>query len=294
MIKKDICKKYLAHDGMVRVFVIDATNMVQKLRDLHELSNVATAALGRTLMASTMISYMLKENSYRLTVNIKGDGPLGNIVVCGNSLLKMKACVTNPKVELPLNKIGKLDVASAIGKGYINIIKDIGLDKPYIGMSELITSEIAEDFAYYFNISEQTPSAVSLGVLIGEDKKVKRASGYIIQPLPDCSHDILDLIENINLNISSVTSLVEDICDLDDVAKTITGDNSIKFLDEKEPLFECDCNIDRIEKTIIALGKKDATEALENNNGILELKCHFCNKLYSFDKDKLEKLFSVK
>lgn len=289
--KKDICKKYLGYNGMVRVFIIDATNMIQEIRDLHCLSNVATAALGRTLMASTMIAYMMNEDGHRITVNIKGDGPLGSIVVCGNNLLEMKACVSNPHVELPLNKIGKLDVASAVGRGYINIIKDIGFDKPYIGMSELITSEIAEDFAYYFNVSEQVPSVVSLGVLIDKDSKVKSAAGYIIQPLPGCNNHIIDLIENINLNISSVTSLVDDICNLDDVAKTIIGDNNIKLLDEKEPIYKCDCNIDRIEKTIIALGKKDAMQTLENNNGILELKCHFCNNSYLFNKEKLEELF---
>lgn len=291
MLKKDVLRKYLAHNGSVRVIVLDATNMVAKSRDTHNLSNVATAALGRTLVISTIMSSLFKDKSYKLTVQIKGDGPLGNVVVCGDSSLKIKGYVTNPNVELPLNDKGKLDVAKAVGKGTLNVIKDIGLKDPYIGNCELISSEIAEDFAYYFASSEQTPSVVFLGVNIGKDNKVSKACGYIIQPLPDCDDKVIDLIESINLNISSVTSLMSDIEDIDDVAKTISGDNDIEFLDEMYPEYECDCSSDRIEKTIVALGKEDAINIANENNGVLELTCNFCNKSYRYSVQDIEKIF---
>lgn len=292
MQKKDILKKYLAHNGSVRVIILDATQMVTEARNLQGLSNVATAALGRTLVISSIMSSMFKDESYRLTVQIKGDGPLGNIVVCGDSSLEMKGYVTNPDIELPLNSKGKLDVAKAIGKGTLNVIKDIGLKDPYIGNSELVSSEIAEDFAYYFASSEQTPSVVFLGVNIGKDNNVQKACGYIIQPLPYCEDKVIDLIESINFNISSVTSLMTDIENIDDVAKTITGDNNIEFLEEEYPIYKCDCSKKRIEKTIIALGKTEALDIVNKNNGILELTCNFCNKAYRYNKDQIEGIFN--
>lgn len=292
MQKKDILKKYLAHNGSVRVIVLDATKMVSKARQVHLLSNVATAALGRTLVMSTIMSSMFKEDSYRLTVQIRGDGPLGSIVVCGDKSLKIKGYVKNHDVELPLNDKGKLDVGAAIGKGTLTVIKDIGLKDPYIGNSELISSEIAEDFAYYFANSEQTPSVVFLGVNIEKNNKVQKACGYIIQPLPDADSKTIDLIENINLNISSVTSLMTDIEDMDEVARTITGDNNIEFLEEAYPVYKCDCSKKRIERTIVALGKKDAIDILNENNGVLELTCNFCNKVYQYDKEQVENIFN--
>lgn len=291
MQRKDILRKYLAHHESVRVIVIDGTNMVEKARDIHGLSNVATASLGRTMMISTIMSSMFKEASDKLTIQIKGDGPIGNIVVCGDNSLKMKGYVTNPNVELPLNSKGKLDVAGAVGKGDLTVIKDIGLKEPYIGNCELLSSEIAEDFAYFFVSSEQTPSVVSLGVNIGKDNHVQKACGYIIQPLPDCDQKIIDLLESINLNISSVSSLMTDIEQLDEVAKTITGDNQIEFLEEDYPIYQCDCSSERIEKTIIALGEDEAIKILEENHGILELTCNFCNKSYQYNKNQVQKLF---
>ena len=293
MQKKDVLKKYLAHNGSVRVIVLDATKMVSKARQVHLLSNVATAALGRTLVMSTIMSSMFKEDSYRLTVQIRGDGPLGSIVVCGDKSLKIKGYVKNHDVELPLNDKGKLDVGGAIGNGTLTVIKDIGLKDPYIGNSELISSEIAEDFAYYFANSEQTPSVVFLGVNIGKNNKVQKPCGYIIQPLPDADSKTIELIENINLNISSVTSLMTDIEDMDEVARTITEDNNIEFLEEAYPVYKCDCSKKRIERTIVALGKKEAIDILNENNGVLELTCNFCNKVYQYDKEQVEDIFNL-
>ena len=287
----DILKKYLAYDRKVRVFVIDATNMVKEARKIHGLSNVATAALGRTMMITTIMSNMLKEKEHRITVQIKGEGPLKSIVVCGDNSLNMKGYVSNPNVEIPLNDKNKLDVKGAIGEGFLNVIKDIGLKDPYVGYSELVSGEIAEDFAYYFVTSEQTPCAVSLGVNICKENEVEKAFGYLIEPLPECDDNIIDILETINASIESVTNLAIDLQNIDDIAKTITGDNNIKCIEEKEPKYECDCSEKRIDRTIIALGKKEAVDAAKNNNNILEVCCNFCNKVYKYDIEKINGLF---
>lgn len=199
-------KKYLAYNKSVRVMAIDATKMVQEIRDIHNLSNLATAALGRVIIVSSMIASTLKNEDDRLTVQIKGEGPLGNIVVCADKNLNIKGYVENPDVELALNSEGKLDVSKGIGIGTLTVIKDIGLKDPYIGTCELLTGEIGDDFAYYFNVSEQTPSVVSVGVLIGKDGNVAKAGGYIIQPLPDCEGEVIDKLESINIKLPSMTS----------------------------------------------------------------------------------------
>ena len=290
MKQKDVLKKYLAYDNQVRVFVIDATNMVSNFRDLHQASNVVTAAVGRTLIATTIMADMLKNDSDRITVQIKANGPIGNIVVCGDNTLNMKAYATNPQVDIARKSNGKLDVSGIVCGGKLTVIKDIGLKEPYVGMCDLVSSEIAEDFAYYFATSEQTPCAVFLGVNFSKENIVQKACGYIIEPLPDASDEVITKIENINLNISSVTNLMLDINNIDEVAKFITGDENIKCIEEKEPLLKCDCNKKRIEKTIIALGKDDALKIYDENNKF-EVCCHFCNKKYCFSREEIERLF---
>lgn len=294
MENKDVLRKYLAHNEKVLVYFVDATKMVTDARDTHFLSNVATAALGRTMIITTIMSDMLKEKGNRITVQVKGDGPIGQVVVCGNYDLDIKGYVNVPDVDLPLNEIGKLDVKGAIGNGNINIVKDIGLKEPYVGNTKIISGEIAEDFAYYFAVSEQKPCAVALGVNIGIDNNVSKACGYVLMPLPDCEEEIVSLLEAINLNISSVTNLTTDLGNIDEVVKTITGDNNVKCIEEKNIAYKCDCSNERIDRTILALGKDEAIDALEKNNGILELTCSFCNKSYKYKKADIEKIFENK
>lgn len=288
---KDILKKYLAHNDMVRVFVLDATNMVSSLRDLHNMTNTATAALGRTLVISTIMASMLKEKNNRITVQIKGNGPIGNMVVCGDNLLKMKAYATNPQADAPKKENGKLNVSGVVGSGELSVIKDIGLKDPYVGVCKLVSSEIAEDFAYYFATSEQTPTAVFLGVNFSKENKVEKACGYVIEPLPDCEDSVITLLENINSSIDSVTNLMLDIDDFDEIAKFIAGDNQVKCIEEKTPTLECDCNIEKIKKTLVALGKEEVTNILKENNGKVELYCHFCNKVYTLNEEEALNLF---
>lgn len=284
-------KRYLAYDKSVRVIVIDATDMVQKIRDIHNLSNLATAALGRVMIVSAMIASTLKDEDNRLTVQIKADGPLGSVVVCANKSLELKGYIQGANVELPLNKEGKLDVSKGIGMGTLTVIKDIGLKDPYIGTCELLSGEIGDDFAYYFNVSEQTPSVVSVGVLIGKDGNVAKAGGYIIQPLPDCDEKIIDKLEQINVKIPSMTTLMSEGRSIDDIAQNTTGDNNIESVYEHNVEVKCDCSIERIKNTIIALGKKEAMDILKEQ-GILEISCRFCNKKYRFNQEQINEIFN--
>ncbi len=286
-------KKYLAYNKSVRVMAVDSTQMVQELRELHGLSNLATAALGRVVIVASMIASTLKDRDNRLTIQIKGEGPLGNIVVCADKELNVKAYVTNPKVELPLNKEGKIDVGGGIGAGTLTVIKDIGLKDPYIGTTELLTGEIGDDFAYYFNVSEQTPSVVSVGVLIGKDGNVQNAGGYIIQPLPDCEDEVIDKLESVNIKLPSMTTLMSEGQTIDDIVMNATADNNIEMVYEAQAKINCDCSLKRIENTIIALGKEEALKICKEN-GKIELSCNFCNKKYAFNMEEIQELFKNK
>ena len=290
MENKDICKKYLAHSDSVRVVICDVTNMVKQIRDIHNLSNTATVAMGRTLAITSIMSSLLEEANSRLSIQISGEGPIGNIITCGNNDLEIKGYVSNPTVELK-NVNGKYNVAGVIGKGVLTVIKDIGLKEPYIGKCNLLTSEIAEDFAYYYLTSEQTPSIVSLGVNLDKDGNVLKASGYFIQPLPDCSNDIIDILEKANVNIKSVTGMMLDLDNMLDIAKLITSDENVKEIYSKFPKVICDRNDIRIKNAIISMGYGEAINALKENNGIVEVKCSFCNKSYKFDEKDINKLF---
>ena len=290
MQRKDICKKYLAHNDSVRIVVCDITEMVKDIRKIHNLSNTLTVALGRTLGITCIMSSMLDSKSDRLSIQISGDGPAGNIITCGNYDLEIKGYVTNPEVELK-NVNGSYNVKGAIGKGILTVIKDIGLKEPYIGKCNLLSSEIAEDFAYYYLTSEQTPSVVNLGVNLDKDGNVLKAGGYFIQPLPDCEDKVITVLEEANKNIKSVTAMMLDLDNMEDVAKVITADENVKEIYEKEPTLECDCNDTRIKNAVLSMGYEEAKSALNDNNGKIEVKCNFCNKVYKFNEDDIVKLF---
>lgn len=286
----DLCKKYLAHDDSVRVIICDVTNMVKKSRDIHNLSNTATVALGRTLAMTSIMSSILDGENDRLSIQISGDGPIRNIITCGDNKLNIKGYVSNPEIELK-NVDGKYNVKDAIGKGILTVIKDIGLKEPYIGKCNLTTSEIAEDFAYYYLTSEQTPSIVSLGVNLDKEGNVLKAGGYFIQPLPDCKDEILDILENANINIKSVTNMMMDLENTKDIAKVITSDENVKEIYSRTPNLLCDCNDIRIKNAIISMGYQEAINTLKENGGIIEVKCNFCNKKYRFDIDNVNEMF---
>ena len=278
MENKDKIIKFLAYDGRVSVICANTTYLVENARITHDLSPVATAALGRTLTISSIMASNMKNGEDKLTVQIKGNGPLGGIVVVSNNSPKLKGYVQNPLVDMPLNSKGKLDVGGALGKdGYLNIIKDIGLKDPYIGMVPLVTGEIAEDFTNYFASSEQTNTAVALGVLV-DSKGVKKSGGYVVTPMPDATEDDIFILENRIKETKTISKMLDEDMTLEEIAKDITGDVNIKIIEDNIlPVYECDCSREKIERGLIAIGKEELQDII-NTKGNVNTVCHFCNK----------------
>lgn len=282
--------KFLAYNGRISVICADTTNLVEKARKVHDLSPVATAAFGRVLTISAIMGTEMKNSKDKLTVQIKGNGPLGMMVATANNFPKVKGYVVNPQVDLPLNEFGKLDVGQAVGyEGYINVIKDIGLKKPYIGISPLVSGEIAEDFANYFMNSEQRQSAVALGVLVDKNG-VKSAGGYLINPMPDATEEEISKVEQSIFKAGAMSRMLDEKLSLTEIAKKITGDDKIKVIEGNiTPIYECDCSKEHMADGLATIGKKEIKDIIETD-GNAELLCHFCNKTYQFSKEELEEI----
>lgn len=281
--------KMLAYDGRVSIVCANTTSLVEKARNIHDLSPVATAAFGRALTATALMAVNMKNEKDKLTVQIKGNGPIGGMVVVSDYFPKLKGYVQNPVVDLPL-KNGKLDVGGAVGQeGYLNIVKDIGLKDPYIGMVPLVSGEIAEDFASYFANSEQTNTAVNLGVLV-DTNGVRKSGGYIVTPMPDATEDDLFILENRIREAKPLSQMLDENMSLLDIAKDLTGDENVQIIEESiMPLYECDCSKEKIERGLISLGKEELQDIIHTQVNI-ETVCHFCNKKYTFHKEELEKI----
>lgn len=272
----------------MRIFAAETTELVEDARKTHNLSPIASAALGRTLTAGLMMGMMLKNEDDRLTLQVKGEGPLGGIVVVSNHRGIVKGYVNNPEVYLEPNSKGKLDVGGAVGReGYLNVIKDIGLKEPYIGFVPLVSGEIGEDIAYYFLKSEQVPSVVALGVLIDKTGEVLSSGGFIIQLLPETENSIIEKIETNLQNFSTVTNYLSDGESIEAVVKRIVGDINLKVLDEIAPHYICDCSRERMEKALISLGRAELNNIVESQ-GQVEIECHFCLKKYSFKQEDVD------
>lgn len=287
---QDQIKKFLAYNGRISVICADTTNLVEEARKIHDLSPVVTAAFGRLLTISSIMATELKNSTDKLTVQLKGNGPIGMMLVTANNKSVVKGYVVNPQIDLPLNEDGKLDVRKAVGyNGYINVIKDIGLKDPYIGVSPLVSGEIAEDFANYFVKSEQRNSAVALGVLV--DKNGVRASGgYLINPMPDAKEEDISAVEQSIFKSGAMSRMLDENLTLEEIARKITGDENVKLIEDKIiPEFKCDCSKEHIQNVLMTIGKEELKDMLENE-GKVELVCHFCNKKYLFNKEELEEL----
>lgn len=286
---KDYIVVATAANHQIRAYAATTKEMVEKARQVHHTSPVASAALGRTLTAGAIMGSMLKGETDIITLQIRGDGPLKGLVVTADSKSNVKGYVYEPEVDLPLNKIGKLDVSKALGNGILSVIKDIGLKEPYIGQTHLVSGEIAEDLTYYFANSEQVPSSVGLGVLVDVDYSIKQAGGFIIQLLPDAEEEVIQALEKNLGEMKSITTLLEEGKKPEEILKIILKDMNLQVLHRVKPQFYCNCDKERVEKALVSIGKKDLLEMIEEGKPI-ELNCHFCNEKYEFSVGELEKL----
>lgn len=282
----DYIVRATAGQGQVRAFAATTGNLVEEARTHHNTSPVATAALGRLLTAGAMMGSMMKNESDMLTLQIKGDGPLGGITVTADAAANVKGYVDNPDAMMP-PKNGKLDVGGAVGIGLLNVIKDMGLKEPYVGQTILQTSEIAEDLTYYFATSEQVPSSVGLGVLMNKDNTVRCAGGFIVQVMPFVTDEVLNKLEANIQKISSVTSMLDDGHTPEQMLEKVLEGLDLEITDTIPARFYCNCSHERIEKAIISIGKKDIQEMI-NDGKEVEVKCHFCNTAYKFSVEELK------
>ena len=285
----DYIVRATAANNQIRAFAATTKETVEAARQAHNTSPVATAALGRLLTGGAMMGSMMKNDSDMLTIQIKGDGPIGGLTVTADSRGNVKGYVEHPEVMLPPNAQGKLDVAGALGIGLISVIKDMGLKEPYVGQTILQTSEIAEDLTYYFATSEQVPSSVGLGVLMEHDNTVKQAGGFIVQLMPFVDDDVVDRLEANIKKISSVTSMLDKGMTPEEILEEVLDGFEVEVKDTMPAQFYCNCTKERVEKAIISIGKKDIQEMIEDGKPI-EVNCHFCGKSYEFSVEELKTL----
>lgn len=276
-----------ALDGRVRAFAVQSTELTDELSRRHQTTPTATAALGRTAAAGLLMGAMLKGEEH-LVIQVKGGGPIGQIVVDANAKGDVRGYVDNPEVDPPLKANGKLDVSAAVGtEGFLYITKDLGLREPYKGSVPVQSGELAEDFTYYFAMSEQTPSAVSLGVLVNMDHSILAAGGFVIQLLPGLTDSEIGEIEKELAQIPSFTNMLGQGLTLEQILQTVLP--SFRKLDEMHVQFKCKCSRERVETTLISLGKQELQEMLDEE-GSAEVLCHFCNEAYQFDENDLQRM----
>ncbi len=283
----------ISRDAAVVCSAIEATDIVGEIEKIHETSAVVTAALGRLAMGTSLIGFGLKDKDDSVTVRVNGGGPVGTLTAVSDSMGNVKCCCDNNIVEIPLKANGKLDVGGAVGvNGTITVVKDLGLKEPYVGQTELVSGEIAEDITNYFAVSEQTPTVCALGVLVNPDLTVRRAGGFIIQLLPFASDSCIDVIEKNIAKMSSVTNLLELGYTAESIAMLALEGLEPDVLDNFEVSYKCGCSRERTERILYSLNKKDIAELSQDE--VTEVKCHFCKKSYKFTRDEILELLSRK
>lgn len=288
----DYIVRAAAADYQIRAFAATTKELAEAARKAHNTSPAATAALGRLLTAGAMMGSMMKGADDVLTLKIKGDGPLGGITVTADSSANVKGYVNNPMVLIHAKPNGKLDVSGAVGRGELTVIRDIGMKEPYVGQTDLVSGEIAEDLTYYYAVSEQTPSSVALGVLMDKDTNtVRQAGGFIIQLMPDASEEVISALEKRLGEISSVTSLLESGMTPEDILKSLLGDMGLQILDRMPARFHCNCSKERVRKAVVSVGRKELEQMIGEGKPI-EVNCHFCNTNYEFTVEELKEILA--
>lgn len=285
----DYIVRATAADAQIRAFAATTKNLVERMRQMHNTSPVVTAALGRLLTGGAMMGIMLKGDRDLMTIQVKGDGPLGGMTVTADSEGNVKGYANNPQVILPARPDGKLNVGGAVGRGTLNVIKDMGLKEPYVGQTVLQTGEIAEDLTYYFATSEQVPSSVGLGVLMEKNNTVKQAGGFIIQLMPFAEEAVIEALERNLEQFRSVTAVLEEGRTPEEMLKLLLQGLDVQFIDAVDTKYLCDCSKQRVERAIISIGKHDIEEMISDGKEV-EVSCHFCDKKYIFSVEELKEM----
>ncbi len=276
----------ISADASVVCSAVDGTDIVAEIERIHQTSAVVTAALGRLALGCSLIGFGLKDKDDSVSIKINGGGPIGSMVAVSDSFGNVKAYCDNSVVELPLKQNGKLDVGSAVGRnGTVTVIKDLGLKEPYVGQTELISGEIAEDITNYFAVSEQTPTVCALGVLVNPDLTVRRAGGFLLHLLPFAPDECIDIIEKNIAGMPSVTSMMEAGLTAEEIAMKALEGLEPNILDNFEVSYKCDCSRERTERILYSLPEKDINSLAEDD--VTEVKCHFCGKAYRFTRDEI-------
>ena len=286
---KDYLIRATAANGQVRAFGVTSRELTETAKNAHDTSPVATAALGRLMSAAVMMGADLKGENDLLTLRMEGDGPMGGLLATADSHGNVKGYAFHPEVLLPPNAKGKLDVGGALGAGMLSVVKDIGLKEPYVGQTNLVSGEIAEDLTYYYATSEQIPCSIALGVLMNKDNTVRQAGGFMIQLLPGASDELIDRLEERLGELPSITALLDAGKTPEEILSGLLGDFDLEILEKKPVQFHCDCSRERVERAIMSIGKKEIREMIEEGKPI-EAGCQFCNKKYSFSVEELEEL----
>lgn len=274
----------------IRVLAVKSTEVVKEAQQRHQTTPVATAALGRVLTGALLTGSLVKSGD-EIVLKIEGTGPAGKIVADANQKGEVRGYIENPNLDLYQNNSGKLDVAKAVGAGELSLTKIMSMKEPYTGSVPLVSGEIGEDLTYYFTSSEQVPSAVGLGVLVDTDLSVKAAGGFLIQLLPDASDETIELLEKNLAKISSVSRLIEKGMTPEELIEELLGEMDFRIMARKDVQFKCRCSRERSSELIAGLGKKEIEETLAEE-GEIEVRCHFCNNTYSFNREEVEELLA--
>ncbi|OKA21905.1 redox-regulated molecular chaperone HslO [Bacillus cereus] len=286
---KDYLVKALAFDGEVRAYSVRTTNTVSEAQRRHDTWRTASAALGRSLTAGTMMGAMLKGDQ-KLTIKVEGNGPIGPILVDAHANGDVRGYVTNTHVDFEGTEQGKLRVYQAVGtEGFVTVIKDIGMREPFIGQSPIVSGELGEDFTYYFAVSEQTPSSVGVGVLVNGDDSILAAGGFILQIMPGAQEETISFIEERLQKIPPVSTLIEQGLSPEELLYAVLGEDKVKVLETMDVQFNCTCSRERIESVLISLGKTELEQVREEEEET-EVHCHFCNERYKFSKEDITNL----
>lgn len=280
----------ISTDGMVQAAAICSRDLTERARQIHKTLPVATAALGRTLAAASMMGNALKSDGASLTLQFKGGGPLGTVLAVSDNEGNVRGYVTNPHVDIPLRKDGKLDVGTAVGhEGTLTVIKDLHMKEPYVGTIDLLGGEIAEDVAGYFVESEQIPTACALGVLVDRDQSVKAAGGYLIQLMPGAAEDTIAKVEGGIMAAGAVSAILEKNDDPEAMLRTVMSDFDLKILETCPVEYRCYCGRERVERALISLGRTELEQMLSEQGGC-QLTCQFCDAVYEFTAEDIQRL----